>query len=56
VVTGTANEVIVQKAAGRRVFSLTWSHANEDLTNHAASTVAVTETGERGATVDQEPA
>lgn len=47
-VTGTANEVVVTKATGRRAFGLTWSHANEDLTNFAQSTVAVTETGERG--------
>lgn len=56
VVTGTANEIVVQKATDRRAFTLTWSHANEDLTDHAPTTVAVTETGERGLTVAQEPA
>lgn len=54
-VTGTANEIVLTKAAGRRVFGLTWSHANEDLTNHAQATVAVTLDDESGGGLENPP-
>jgi hypothetical protein len=56
VVTGAANEVVVTKVTARRAFGLTWSSATEDLTDHAASTVAVTQTGEQGFSLAEEPA
>jgi hypothetical protein len=55
VVTGAANEVVVGKVTGKRVFPLKWSSAGEDLTDFAVSTVAVTETGERGIDLETVP-
>lgn len=47
-VTGSALEVVVAKAASKRTFVVGWTSDGEDLTDFAVSTIAFTETGERG--------